>query len=523
MAGLLRFDAAQLRTLVQTFGVRQTWINLLATLIGRDPRFAYILSEPEFADAQPLDVDLLAGLSIGEIGVLYEYCIAHVDAGSRKDNGQYFTPDDVAAFMVTHAQEFPPGKWLDPCSGIGNLAWHLVAAQNDKEDFLLRRLVLSDRDELALLIARTLFTVHFQESRPRLFHDLAPNFVVFDFLSVADKGNNANPANLVLAGIPDHDFVIVNPPYLSTAADERFETARSGDLYAYFLENIIKTSRGFVSITPQSFTNAGKFSALRALMLRKCGGLTIYTFDNIPGNIFHGVKFGSTNSNTANSMRVAITIAKPGAGPRRITSLMRWRTAERTRMFMNLDCFLSEPSLTSEFFPKVSSVFADLYSQIEPLPRLGDLVVAGPTEYALYVPSAPRYFISALRTPASRASQKTIYFRTEADQLRAYIALNSSLMYWWWRVRDGGMTLALETIKSLPLPAFELDASLVAALQESETVNRVYKMNAGAAQENVKHPMELIAALNAIVCPEFREALLLTHENSELVQLRDLI
>jgi 23S rRNA G2445 N2-methylase RlmL len=71
-----------------------------------------------------------------------------------------------------------------------------------------------------------------------------------------------------LDAIPIHDFVLVNPPYLSTVADSRFETAKAGDLYAYFMENIVKTSKGFISITPQSFTNAQKFDSLRNLLLK---------------------------------------------------------------------------------------------------------------------------------------------------------------------------------------------------------------------------------------------------------------
>jgi hypothetical protein len=89
-------------------------------------------------------------------------------------------------------------------------------------------------------------------------------------------------------------------------------------------------------------------------------------------------------------------------------------------------------------------------------------------------------------------------------------------MYWWWRVRDGGMTLSLETISSLPLLDFKVDRSVVAALEKSEKTNKVYKQNAGAAQENVKHSKELMKAVNRVVIPEYADLLLSLHENSEL-------
>ncbi|WP_158512760.1 N-6 DNA methylase [Candidatus Rhodoluna planktonica] len=466
---------------------------------------------------------MLAGLSIGEVGVLYEYCIAHLDPSSRKANGQFFTPDDVSKFMVAHTRTFPKGRWLDPCSGIGNLSWHLVNAQKDKEKFLIQDMVLSDKDGLALEIARVLFTLSFQKNHPALYNEVKNSFVPFDFLSVADSGQPTLFSGGALKVIPSHDYVIVNPPYLGLKKeDSRFETAKAKDLYAYFLENIIKTSKGFVSVTPQSFTNADKFSSLRSLLISRYPTLKIYTFDNIPGNIFYGVKFGSANSNSANSMRAAITIASLSPGKHEITSLIRWKSSERQVMFRNLDRFLSEPGFSATYFPKVSANFAALFKQVQNRPALGTLLSSKPTPHVLYVPSAPRYFISALKKPVSRSSMKTIYFKNAQDMERAYLLLNSSFMYWWWRVRDGGMTLALETIVSLPVPDFTPDYKLIEELEKSEISNIVYKKNAGALHENVKHNRELVFKINQLVVPKFAKKLSLTHENSDLAHLGDL-
>jgi phage-related protein len=135
------------------------------------------------------------------------------------------------------------------------------------------------------------------------------------------------------------------------------------------------------------------------------------------------------------------------------------------------------------------------------------------------VPSAPRYFIPALKKPVKRASQKVLYFATEEDRNYAYMVINSSLLYWWWRVRDGGMTLSLETLTSLPLPEFKINKKIVLDLENSEKTSKVYKQNAGAAQENVKHPKLLIDKLNQAVIPEYARLLGRLHENSELTRL----
>jgi hypothetical protein len=517
MAGILDFDATQLDAILEKHGIENTWIGLLATNIEDNQKFKYILDSDEFRDATFFPVDLLKDLSIGEVGVLYEYSVTKVNSESRKSNGQFFTPDDVAIFMASYSKKFPSGKWLDPCSGIGNLSWHLVATQDNPERFLVENLILSDRDKLALLIARTLLTTSFQIKEERLFHKISQNFIEFDFLSVSSNEKIINfDSNHSLDAIPGHDYVIVNPPYLATDADVRFETAKARDLYAYFMENIIKTSKGFISVTPQSFTNAGKFESLRRLMLKNYNKVTIFNFDNVPANIFRGIKFGSKNSNTANSIRAAITIAQPGKGKRQITSLLRWRSNERDDLFRLAPKQLSSVEFTDEFFPKVSKKFENIYTEACQLPRLGERISRAPTNFSLFVPSSPRYFISALKSPVKRASQHEIFFTSLKDRELAYLLLNSSFMYWWWRVRDGGMTLSQETINSLPVPEFVPSRSLAKALEKSELTNKVYKQNAGAAQENVKHPMQLVHRLNLLVVPKYASLLICTHQNSDI-------
>jgi hypothetical protein len=522
LASVFSFDEKPLVALLDDFGLTIAWSSILkAHLMEQSESLHYILDNQFFEGAKHLEKNILSALSIGEIGVLYEFSVAHVDRADRKTNGQFFTPDDVAGFMVKQASEFPKGKWLDPCSGIGNLAWHLINSMPNREKFLIESIVLSDRDSLALQIARVLFAVSFQNKNLNLYNDIENNFVVFDFLSVADDGGNHLFSNSNLYKIPEHDFVIVNPPYRSLSEeDPKFETAKTKDLYAYFLENILKTSTGFVSITPQSFTNARKFSTLRSLLIERYPDLKVFNFDNIPGNIFYGVKFGSDNTNKANSIRVAITVAKQGQKRHRITSLLRWKTSERSSMFEGVEHFLAEIDLTEDYFPKVSSIFKDLYDEISGLPALGRLLTSKPTEFVLFVPSAPRYFISALKTSVSRASMKTLYFKTEQDLNLAYLVLNSSFMYWWWRVRDGGMTLSLETIRSLPVPNFKVSKTLVLELEESEGTNKVYKKNAGFFQENVKHPHALLEEINKVIVPNYWEKISSTHQNSDLPQLK---
>jgi type I restriction-modification system DNA methylase subunit len=148
MAGIYDFDANALEAEIKKFGLKKTWLRILVTHLSGKNQFSYILENSVFKGIKCRESNLIANLSIGEIGVLYEYSVAIADSESRKSNGQFFTPDDVAFYMAEQAKSFEEGVWLDPCSGIGNLSWHLTAIQENPEEFLRNSLILSDRTSL---------------------------------------------------------------------------------------------------------------------------------------------------------------------------------------------------------------------------------------------------------------------------------------------------------------------------------------------------------------------------------------
>ena len=73
---------------------------------------------------------------------------------------------------------------------------------------------------------------------------------------------------------------------------------------------------------------------------------------------------------------------------------------------------------------------------------------------------------------------------------------------------------------SLPMLDFKVNKKIVEALEKSELENKVYKQNAGAAQENVKHPRDLLVMLNCHVIPAYSDLLVGLHDNSELTKLK---
>lgn len=493
--------------ILDRFGIEKAWHSILATHLNNLDRsdLRYILNEEEFKNIEIQNFDFLNGLSVGEISVLYEYSLAYADRDKRKQEGQYFTPDDVAQVMAKRAALFPKNKiWVDPCSGVGNLSFWLIKYQEDQETFLKNNVYLIDRDKLALFIARFILTVNFQKNDTRLFERIKSRFIVADFL-FSDS-------------LPKYDYAILNPPYVMAEPDTRFETSAARDLYAYFLERVTKTSAGFVSITPQTFTNGQKFNSLRKLLLNNFTTLDVYCFDNVPDNIFRGIKFGSKNTNTANSTRAGIIVAKRGGNKQifRITPLLRWRVKERQKLLDSMDNFLAEIKPREDVFPKIQKDLLPLYNFVKKQGKiLAYFISQSPTRYKLTVPSTPRYFISALKSGVERSSFKTLYFYSEKEMDVAYLLLNSSYMYWWWRVNDGGMTISEKTLMTLPvINEISVSKNLLTKIELSEKTNRVIKRNAGKDNENVKHDPSLVREITRGLFPSFARALELVHNNS---------
>jgi len=131
-------------------------------------------------------------------------------------------------------------------------------------------------------------------------------------------------------------------------------------------------------------------SSLRDLMIRELTDVCMYCLYNVPDNVFRGIKFGSSNTNTVNSTRAGIVVArkKGGASRFQITPLLRWRTKERKKPLETLDDHLAPFTPTTDVFPKLQKDLLLLYENVKKLKiSLGHIVSPRPTAYKLIVPS----------------------------------------------------------------------------------------------------------------------------------------
>lgn len=469
--------------------IRLRWLEAVATRT--------MTARPDLADAlrevlgvEPGTEDHLAGLTIGEVGVCYEALLALIDREDRKSAGQYFTPDDAARFMAEQSADFGEGVWLDPCCGVGNLSWHLASVQGDPGAFVRDSLTLIDMDDTALRTAVAVISA-----------DWASKWDLDAVRSLRARSKRRD--FLSSTKLPAHDFVIVNPPYARTDERVEFETAHARDLFAYFLEKVAKSSRGFISVTPASYLAVPKFQSLRNAVDSQFDGGRVYAFDNVPDTLFRGYKFGSNNTSKTNFVRAAITVCAPALTSWQVTPIIRWTSATRSLMFDECGMLLAPRRVGphgewAKIGPGMEVIWDDLVASDT---TIADLVVNRTTAWFLDVGMTPRYYISATRRSLDRGSKATLYFDSEEDRDRAAVTLNSSIPYLWWRALDGGVTLPRRVLMSTPVPDVQPSQRVLDALWSSERDNLVVKLNAGRENENVKHDAVLVDELNDLVMP----------------------
>lgn len=480
---------------------KRRWLQAVASRVtNARPDLAGALHD--VLGVEPAETDPLRGLTIGEIGVCYEALLAERGPVERRSSGQFFTPDDAAQFMASRSRAFGDGVWLDPCCGVGNLAWHLANLQPDPGKFVSSSLVLIDIDDVALRSAIALIAAEFA----------AP----YDVQTVRRLRERAQRRDFLSAKhLPEHDFAILNPPYARAPLDKRFQTASCRDLFAYFIERVAGSSRGYIAVTPASYLSAPKFQPLRSEMERRGKGGDVYVFDNVPDTLFRGYKFGSSNTSKTNFVRAAITVCAPDADSWRITPIIRWKTAVRATMFEQCHRLLAplRRSRNGEW-AKLSPGQARIWDSLAHVRlTLADLVVKEPTPFSLHVATTPRYFISAAFRELDRTTKVTLYFATADDRDRAAVVLNSSVPYLWWRALDGGVTLPKRVLMSVPIPDVPIGGRLISTLRRSEKENVVVKLNAGRINENVKHPKSLVDRLNGLIIPGAEDLDLLYSNN----------
>lgn len=441
-------------------------------------------------------------LDVKNFGELYEIGLAIQDKILKKKNGQYYTPDDVANVMAKWLKDCEGTAVCDVACGTGKLILtylEIIGYDAARELISKGNLYLYDFDKVALKICKATIAIKYGLDIANSIHD-----IFCDFLN----------KSIIL---PDDAKVISNPPYakINEIQDYWIHTEVLKDtkeLYSCFMEKIFDQAKSTVIITPFSFISGTKFESLRKLMCSDGGGF-IVAFDNVPGNIFCGRKHGIFNTNTANSVRAAITVVDSNLKNCgfRISPLIRFKNEERKRL---LKCDVLEKTLppNKQIISKKNTVFkkidSDLYDVYEKWTlgskyKLRDFVVKTETDYVIDMPNTCRYFTVGCSRKLKRTGSIILNIDNENIFYFLYCFINSSFTYWWWRIFDGGITYPISLLNELPIPFNLLTDSdkhyfnnLAKEMISKENSFIVKKMNAGVAQENIKFPEQYRERIN---------------------------
>ncbi|MDD6004727.1 MAG: N-6 DNA methylase [Firmicutes bacterium] len=429
--------------------------------------------------------------NIDDLGDLYERELAN-DKDSKKKSGQYYTPYDVACLMSEWLAPLEGDNICDVCCGTGNLimAYFDVIGKDETLKLLSEgRVFLYDNDPTAMSLCVNAIGVKYGKEYVSKI-----NACVGDFL---DKECN----------LPEKAKVISNPPYfkITDIPNNWIVTdviKDSKDFYSAIMEKILDQSTSSVIITPYSFIGGNKFYSLRQKMNNHEG--FIVSFDNVPGNIFAGRKYGVFNSNTSNSVRAAITVSSKGNKGYRCSPLIRFKNEERKDLLNKavLEGTLSDYQKVSDeeaAFAKCNDILL-LNKWKSSGKKLKDLLVDN-SEYKLCIPNSCRYFTVSTKKDLDRTGKYTLCFKSESDLKLAYGLINSSFAYWWWRIYDGGITYPLSLLLDIPLIYADVEA-IVDEMIEAEEQCLVYKKNAGKMQENVKFSDKYRKQLNKVFLDE---------------------
>ncbi len=439
---------------------------------------------------------------IDNFGELYEIGLEYVNKNTKKEMGKYYTPKDVAAVMAKWLINLKGEKICDVGCGCGNLILSYLDTIGPDEAIKLinnGNLYLYDLDEIALNICKYSIAIKYGK----------------ELLSkIKTKSGDFLAQNVKL---PQNCKVISNPPYFKIKEyGENWKITKvikdSKELYSAFIEKIITQSMASVIITPYSFIGSDKFYSLRQIMNNYNG--FIVSFDNVPGNIFHGRKHGIFNTNTGNSVRAAITVVENAANIKgfRVSPLIRFKAEERSKVLNN--DFLW--NLINERYQVVNTQTKAFYKCHKDLlkildcweknsdDKLGNIINSSIGE-KIYLPTTCRYFTVGSKRNLKRNGKRVICVKDKEKYNYVYCLLNSTFAYWYWRLYDGGINCPLAIINNIPIFYNKLTAtqkneidSLAHEMQECEEKYLVYKMNAGKSQENIKFPIEYRQRINKI-------------------------
>ncbi len=426
----------------------------------------------------------------------------------KKEAGVFYTPPDVAEFMVAGALRDggPVPTALDPAVGTGVFLRAVLNAMRasgrggNSYDLALARLFGCDIDPMALdgaatvILADVIGDAMKRVSTPgEAWLAIRANLRTCDALLIDPSPSKSRPkgritlAELYPEASDGFDLIIGNPPYADIgprsdipALASTFKTIEAcprgtADLYPAFVEQMTRLAKPDAAgalVLPLSIAcnSSPQFRACRRFIAGQKGTWRFAFFDRQPHALFgEDVK-----------TRNAVVFRRGGSARALETGPMRkWRGAERRDMFRRIDytpiaCDISTGIPKLHGAPQAAA-WEKMSAETR---RLADVAyefgsttldaMRSASSTAVFVSPTAYNFLGVARSRGFRAGRDEVLSTnpllrvdcaTEQDADAVYAILSGNYAFWWWHVTGDGFHVGRSALKNLPVGGLFAEAA----------------------------------------------------------------
>lgn len=251
------------------------------------------------------------------------------------------------------------------------------------------------------------------------------------------------------------DCIIGNPPYIESKANtySNFITNKCGNLYAHIIErscNVVKQN-GFISfIVPLSFVSTQRMEIARKYLENNSYAVYYSTYADRPGCIFSGVH-----------QRLVIFFAQMGEGTSTniyTSKYNYWYKEERENLFNSIEYY---PNKFSGLLPKIGNETEEIiYSKLKKDNLSINSYITSDSKFPLYLSTRIGFWPKVFnQNRFSSKEYKTLYTKSEEEQMIILAILNSSTFYFYWVLSSDCWHLTNSTLNSFKVELSKLSNS----------------------------------------------------------------
>lgn len=399
----------------------------------------------------------------------------------RKQNGVYYTPDDVSSFIfcnslkllidkkdicLNNKKEFLVDaisnnlkkkilnyKVFDPTCGTGAF---IIKAFDLKIDLIKKNSNnISVSDVLGVISSLygndiDTFSIYITQTR-LLFKviNICPNVNLEQLLNILKRNFfNYNVLDNYLPIKEKFDLIIGNPPYVEKSKVKGVNNIKYGNIFADIVENSFEFLRnnGVIGyIIPISYISTPRFSKFRLFLKNNASKQYILNYADRPDCLFSGVH-----------QKLNILIAKKSDSKTHdiyTSDYVYWYKSERKNLFDKVD-FVKNKYINENFYPKLGSLLeSSIYKKV--ISNKFNVLSFTGCDTPLYLNMRAAFWIkSFVLSPYKSTEYKELLFSSNVVHL-INIILNSTLFWWFWIKVSDCWHITTKELKLFSIPNIE--------------------------------------------------------------------